>query len=105
MSETSFGERTKPIGSAQALQANRYAVCVSGSYEPPGQFVPPEAVPVVNVPSGPSILLSAGGVNTPPNLYFDAMALAFSLISGVKSARSLSRTPLRLYAGGFDGIG
>src|SRR5215467_16341042 len=100
MSETPLGDSTSPMGSMHELHAYTYTVCVSGSYEPPGQFVPPEAVPVVNVPSGPSILLSAGGVNTPPNLYFDAMALAFSLISGVKSARSLSRTPLRLYAGG-----
>src|SRR5260370_41099392 len=66
MSETSSGARTSPIGSAQALHANAYTVCVSGSYAPPGQFVPPEAVPTVNVPSVPSILLSEGGVYTGP---------------------------------------
>src|SRR6266849_4955962 len=105
MSETSFGARTSPIGSAQALHANTYTVCVSGSYDPPGQFVPPDAVPTVSVPSGPSILLSVGGVNTGPSLYFDAIAFPRSRSSGVKSIKSLSNTPLRLYAGGFDGIG
>src|SRR5436309_9688190 len=105
MSETVCGARTRPIGSAQALQAKTYTVCVSGSYEPPGQFVPPEAVPTVKVPSGPSSLLSEGGVNTGPSLYFEAIAFALSLISGVKSTRSPSSTPLRLYAGGFEGIG
>src|SRR6202158_2955986 len=105
MSETSFGARTNPIGSAHALQANTYTMCVSGSYEPPGQFVPPDAVPTVNVPSVPSNLLSEGGVYTGPSLYFDAIAFPRSRSSGVNSIKSLSSTPLRLYAGGFDGIG
>src|SRR5579859_1944589 len=105
MSETSFGARTNPIGSTHALHANAYTMCVSGSYEPPGQFVPPEAVPTVSVPSVPSNLLSEGGVNTGPSLYFEAIAFPRSSNSGVKSIKSLSRTPFRLYAGGFDGIG
>src|SRR5215472_8506670 len=62
MSETSLGDSTNPIGSMQELHAYRYAMCVSGRSEPPGQFVPPEAVPIVSVPSGPSSLLTVGGV-------------------------------------------
>src|SRR5260370_19222355 len=105
MSETSFGARTSPIGSAHALHANAYTMCVSGSYDPPGQFVPPDAVPTVNVPDVPSTLLSDGGVYTGPRRYFDAMAFARALISGVKSTRSSTETPMRLYAGGVDQIG
>ena len=96
MSETSFGARTSPIGSAHALHANTYTMCVSGSYDPPGQLVPPDAVPTVSVPNVPSSLLSEGGVYTGPNLYFDAIAFPRSRSSGVKSIRSLSNTPLRL---------
>src|ERR1700676_884155 len=80
-------------------------MCVSGSYDPPGQFVPPDAVPTVSVPNGPPNLLSEGGEYTGPSLYFDAIAFPRSRSSGVKSINSLSSTPLRLYAGGFDGIG
>src|SRR5262249_48404422 len=105
MSEISFGARTNPIGSTQALHANKYAVCVSGSYEPPGQFVPPDAVPIVSVPNGPSILLSVGGVNNGPRWYWEAMVFARSRSSGVKSIRSSMATPLRLYACGFVGMG
>src|ERR1700682_6333311 len=96
MSETVFGARTNPMGSAHALQANAYTICVSGSYDPPGQFVPPDAVPTVSVPNGPSTLLSVGGVYTGPSLYFDAIAFPRSRSSGVKSIKSLSTTPLRL---------
>src|SRR5579859_4359958 len=105
MSDTSFGAGTSPIGSTHALHANAYKMCVSGSYEPPGQFVPPDAVPSVSVPSGPSAWLATGGVNTGPRLYFATIALARSRSSGVKSINSSSDTPLRLYAGGFDGNG
>src|SRR5215475_9032698 len=66
ISETSLGDSTKPMGSMQELHAYRYAMWVSGSYEPPGQFVPPDAVPIVSVPSGPSCLLTVGGVKTGP---------------------------------------
>src|SRR5690242_20637726 len=78
---------------------------VSGSYDPPGQFVPPEAVPNVSVPSGPSTLLATGGVKTGPKWYLEAIALAFSRRSGLKSIKSSMETPLRLYAGGFEGMG
>ncbi len=42
---------------------------VSGSYEPPGQFVPPPADASDNVASGPSALLTTGGVKIGPYLY------------------------------------
>src|SRR5947208_2162321 len=50
------------MGSIQELHAYTYTVCVSGSYDPPGQLVPPEAVPIVSVPRWPSSLLTVGGV-------------------------------------------
>ena len=43
-------------------------MCVSGSYEPPFQFVPASAR--VSRPSGPSTLLTTGGVNIGPISYF-----------------------------------
>ena len=43
-------------------------MCVSGSYEPPGQFVPPVADGSVSVASGPSTLLTTGGVKIGPIL-------------------------------------
>src|SRR5580700_3688152 len=80
-------------------------MCVSGSYDPPGQFVPPEAVPSVSVPTEPSALLATGGVNTGPKWYLETMARAFSRSSGVNSIRSSIDTPFRLYAGGLVGKG
>ena len=41
------------------LYDGTYAIWVSGSYEPPGQLVPPDER---NPAMGPSILLSGGGV-------------------------------------------
>src|SRR5690348_14948345 len=76
ISDTSFGDNASPMGVRQALQAYAYTVCVSGSYDAPGQFVPPLAVPNVRVASGPSILLSTGGVYTGPILYFEIMVKA-----------------------------
>ena len=43
-----------------------YAMWVSGSYDPPAQFVPPPAVAIPSVPRGPSHLLTTGGVNIGP---------------------------------------
>src|SRR5438876_715387 len=43
-------------------------MCVSGSYDPPAQLVPPPAGPKTRVPSGPSTLLTTGGVNSGPIL-------------------------------------
>src|SRR5262245_22342152 len=80
-------------------------VCVSGSYEPPGQFVPPRAPASVNVPSDPPLTLTLGGVNSGPSLYRDRILSACALISGVKSAASASDTSCRSYAGGFLGYG
>src|SRR5437762_9104485 len=105
MSEISFGAFTSPIGVTHALHAYTYTVCVSGSYDPPGQFVPPLAVPIVSVASGPSTLLSTGGVYTGPILYLAISVRAWSRNAGVKSIRSSVNTPLRLYAGGLLGIG
>ena len=41
---------------------------VSGSNEPPCQFVPPSWLGAISVPSGPSMLLTTGGVNSGPIL-------------------------------------
>ncbi len=71
----------------------------------PANSVPPLAVPSVSVASGPPTLLSAGGVNTGPILYFATAVSASSRILGVKSIRSSTETPLRAYATGFVGIG
>src|SRR4051794_15898742 len=79
-----------------------YAVCVSGSYAPPGQLV---AKPDVSVDSGPSILLTTGGVKIGPILYCAIIFSASARSSGVKSIRSSFRTPWRSYAGGLVGNG
>src|SRR5215471_18027277 len=79
-----------------------YAMCVSGSYEPPGQFV---AKPDVSVASGPGSLLTTGAVKIGPILYRSAVFLASSRSSGVKSIRSSIDTPWRSYAGGLVGNG
>src|SRR6478736_7719043 len=78
-------------------------MCVSGSYEPPFQFVPASAR--VSRPSGPSILLTTGGVNIGPIAYFFDKATASARSSGVKSIRSSTDTPVRSYAGGLVGKG
>ena len=51
------------------------SVCVSGSYEPPGQFVAAACAPMVRVAIGPSARLTDGGVNIGPSRY---RATAFS---------------------------
>ena len=68
-------------------------MCVSGSNEPPGQFVPPIADGSTSVASGPSILLTTGGVNIGPILYFATSFIASACSSGVKSIRSSTETP------------
>src|SRR3954468_16134574 len=77
-------------------------MCVSGSYAPPGQFV---AKPDVSVDSGPSVLLTTGGVKIGPILYCATIFSASARSSGVKSTRSSFDTPCRSYAGGFVGNG
>src|SRR5437667_9216683 len=79
-----------------------YAMCVSGSYEPPGQFV---AKPDVSVEIGPGSLLTTGGVKIGPILYRSAVFSASARSSGVKSIRSSIDTPWRSYAGGLVGNG
>src|ERR1700690_1459979 len=80
-------------------------MCVSGSYDPPGQFVPPWQHPATSAASGPSALLTTGGLNSGPILYFEAAWIASALSSGVKAISSSTDVPLRPYAGGFVGIG
>ena len=70
-------------------------MCVSGSYDPPGQFVPPVADGSTSVPSGPSTLLTTGGVKIGPILYFATSFTASARSSGVKSIRSSIDTPCR----------
>ena len=52
---------TRPLLTTVPLDAT-YRTPVSGSNEPPGQFVPPSWLGAISVPSGPSILLNVGGV-------------------------------------------
>ena len=85
MSEKPSGGGISPIVVRHELHACRYAMFVSGSIEPPGQFVPPAAVPIVSVDSGPSSLLTTGGVNIGPTLYAFSCCSACARSSGVKS--------------------
>src|SRR5439155_26224383 len=80
-------------------------MCVSGSYDPPGQFVPPLFTAIASVPSGPSRLLTTGGVNIGPILYCETSFNACARSSGVKSIKSLTEEPWRSYAGGLVGKG
>src|ERR1700688_1122103 len=80
-------------------------MCVSGSYDPPGQFVPPLFTAIASVPSGPSSLLTTGGVNIGPILYRETSLNASARNSGVKSMRSSTEEPCRSYARGLDGNG
>ena len=72
-----------------------YRICVSGSNEPPGQLVPPPAVAMASVASGPSTLLTTGGVKIGPIRYFDTSCTASARSSGVKSIRSSISKPCR----------
>src|SRR5262245_5957221 len=106
MSEASlFGGGINPIGTTDEFEAPTYTVCVSGSYEPPGQLVPPFAVPTVSVASGPPTLLMVGGVNTGPILYRSTTCSASSRSAGVKLIKSSMEIPFREYAGGLLGNG
>src|SRR5438874_222545 len=82
-----------------------YAMCVSGSYDPPDHSEPPPPTAIARVPSGPSHLLTTGGVNTGPILYREASCTACARNSGVKSIRSSIDDPCRSYAGGLVGNG
>src|SRR5579872_7480033 len=95
----------RPSGEMQALHACVKNACISGSYAEPGQLTPPLNVPEVSAAIGPSALLTTAGVNTGPRRYRFAASSPCAFSSGVKSIRSLSTTPLREYAGGFDGNG
>src|SRR5437588_1603404 len=94
----------RPNGLASVFE-NTYNTCVSGSYDPPAQFVPPVAEGSASVPSGPSIRLTTGGVNSGPMRYRLTSLIASARSSGVKSMRSSTETPWRSYAGGRDGNG
>ena len=72
---------------AMAVCENKYMVCVSGSYDPPGQFAPPVAPGETIVPSGPPILLTEGGVNIGPI----AILLDHPLGFGVKFRREVDQ--------------
>src|SRR4029077_3433628 len=69
MSEKPAGGSIRPMVVRHELHAWRYAMFVSGAIEPPGPFGPPAAVPIVIAASGPSILLTTGGLNIGPFLY------------------------------------
>src|SRR5580693_7471380 len=98
MSEKPGGGATSPIEPIAPVEYT-YTVCVSGSYEPPFQFVPASAR--VSNAIGPSALLTIGGVNIGPILYFRTSSTASARSSGVKSIRSSKETPVRSYGGGL----
>src|SRR3989442_5864770 len=75
-----------------------YTLCVSGSNEPPGQLV---ANDCMSIASGPSILLTTGGVKIGPILYFETSFTASARSSGVKVIRSSIAMPCRSYGGGL----
>src|SRR5947208_14889818 len=102
MSENPEGGATSPIDPMAPVEYT-YARCVSGSYDPPFQFVPASAR--VSSASGPSTLLTTGGVNIGPILYFFASSTASARSAGVKSIKSSIATPVRSYGGGFVGNG
>src|ERR1700724_2960667 len=71
MSDTlASGEGTRPRA-AIPLCEKTYSVCVSGSYDPPGQFAPPSDPGDVIEPSGPPTVLTDGGVNSGPIRYWE----------------------------------
>ena len=68
---------------------------VSGSNEPPCQLAPPVTLGSISVASGPSHLLTTGGVNSGPSLNRDASFSPSAFSAGVKSIRSSGETPWR----------
>src|SRR5215468_12087624 len=80
-------------------------MCVSGSNDPPGQFVPPSFPGRPRVASGPSRTLTTAGVNSGPILYREVNLTASARSSGVKSIRSSIEVPCRSYPGGLVGTG
>ena len=72
-----------------------YTMAVSGSNEPPGQFVPPAAVAMASSARGPSIRLATGGVKIGPIRYRETSVVASARSSGVKSMRSSISRPCR----------
>src|SRR5438128_1376434 len=104
MSDRLPSDGKRPRGLTFA-QVNAYSRCVSGSYDPPGQPVPPWQQPATSVATGPSALLTTAGVNSGPSLYLDAICIASARSAGVKSISSSMDVPVRPYAGGLVGIG
>src|ERR1700694_5550546 len=102
MSENPAGGGTSPMEPMAPVEYT-YTVCVSGSNEPPFQFVPASAL--VSKAIGPSNLLTTGGANIEPILYFLTSSTASALSSGVKSIKSSVDTPVRSYGGGLVGNG
>src|SRR5215467_14450560 len=80
-------------------------VCVSGSYEPPVQLVPPSGPDMKSDLYGPSGLLSTIGSNSFVNTNFFEISTAFACSSGVKSSKSFSVKSCFAYAGGLVGYG
>src|SRR5579872_151944 len=105
MSETfASGDGTSPRA-AIPLWEKTYSVWVSGSYDPPGQFAPPNAPGETIVASGPPSLLTDGGVNNGPIRYCDTNFSASAWSSGVKLIRLSLETPWLSNAGGLVGNG
>src|SRR5258708_37846426 len=105
MSDTlASGEGTSPRA-AIPLREKTYRVWVSGSYDPPGQFAPPNAPGETIVAKGPPSLLTEGGVNNGPIRYFETNFSASAWSSGVKLIRLSLEIPWLSNAGGLVGNG
>src|SRR5947208_13900052 len=105
ISENPFGASTNPRPATPALLACAYTMCVSGSYEAPGQFVPPPSVPIVTACQGPPTLLKTAGRNIGPIRYCFICSQAWARGAGVKLINLSTVTACRAYAGGFVGNG
>src|SRR5262245_50729879 len=82
MSDRPGGAGIRPSVAIEVCDAMK-TVWVSGSYEPPGQFVAAACAPIVSVAIGPSILLTDGGVKIGPRRYFSTAFTASACSSGV----------------------
>ena len=78
-----------PSGSTPACTSRRRAMCVSGSYEPPGQLVPPLRRQHQRRRAARPTLLTTGGVKIGPSLVAAPRSSRLRRCSsGVKSIRS-----------------
>src|SRR4029079_13951199 len=88
------------------MLATAYTVCVSGSAPPPGQLVPPLALPVLIAPRIPFGSPTTGGLYITATRYGFRFSSAWARSAAVKSIRSSGTLRNgRPYAGGLVGNG